>query len=74
MIWGWCASTGFTENVGEIVVVPGDTRHVNWSIIRSRFVREEKLVDLSVVHLRETGECCGIDKGNLQRNQQGWRG
>ena len=59
---------GFTEIVGEIMVVQRDTRHVNWSIIRSGFVREEKLVDLSIVHLREMGKGCGIDKGNLQSN------
>ena len=46
-MWGWCASVGLTENVGEVVVVQGDTHHVNWSIVRSGFVGEEELVDLS---------------------------
>ena len=65
---GWCASTCFTENISEIVVVRGDSHPVNQSIVRSRFVGEEKLEDLSIVHLRETGEGCGIDKGNLRSN------
>ena len=43
-------------------------------ILRSRFVREEELVDLSIVHLREMGKSCGIDEGNLQSHQWGWRG
>ena len=73
-MWGQCASACFTEDVGEVVVVQGDSRHVNWSIVRRRFVREEKLEDLSIVHLREIGEGCGVDEGNLQSNQQGWRG
>ena len=71
---GQCASAGFTENVSEVVVVRGDTHHVNQSIVRSRFVREKELVDLSIAHLREMGKSCSIDKGNLQSNQQGWRG
>ena len=73
-MWEIHNSTGFTENISEIVVVRGDTRHVNQSIIRSEFVGEEELVDLSVIHLREMGESCGIDEGNLQSNQQGQRG
>ena len=73
-MWGWCVSTDFTEDVSEVVVVQGDTRHVNRSIIRSGFVREEKLLDLSIVHLREMGKGCSIDEGNLQSNQQGQRG
>ena len=51
-----------------------DTPHINQSVIRSGFVREEKLVDLSVVHLREMGKSCGIDEGNLQSNESGWSG
>ena len=70
----WCASMCFTENVGEVMVVRGDTRHVNQSVVRSGFVREEELVDLSIVHLRETGEGCSIDEGNLQSNQWDQRG
>ena len=71
---GQCASAGFTENVSEVMVVRGDTCHVNQSIIRSEFVREEELVDLSIIHLREMGESCSIDEGNLWSNQQGRRG
>ena len=56
------------------MVVQEDTCHVNWSVIRSGFVREEELVDLSAIHLRETGESCGIDEGNLQRATSGVRG
>ena len=56
LMQGQCASAGFTENVGEVVVVQGDTHHVNQSIVRSGFVGEEELVDLSIVHLRETGK------------------
>ena len=73
-MWGRCASGCFTENVSEVVVVQGDTRHVNWSVVRSGSVGEEKLVDLSIVHLRETGKGCGVDEGYLQSNQWGWRG
>ena len=73
-MWGQCAGTGFTEDVSKITVVQGDTHHVNRSIIRSRFVGEEELVDLSIVHPREMGKSCGIDKGNLWSNQQGQRG
>ena len=47
------------------MVVQGDTHHVNWSVIRSGFVGEEKLVDLSVIHLREMGKSYGVDEGNL---------
>ena len=73
-MWGRCASACFTEDVGEVMVVQGDTCHINQSVIRSGFVREEELVDLSIIHLRETGKGCGIDKGNLWSNQRGWRG
>ena len=61
-----------TEDVGEVVVVQRDTCHVNQSVIRGRFVREEKLVYLSIIHLRETGEGCGIDEGNFWSNEGGW--
>ena len=71
---GQCASMGFTEIIGEIMVAQRDTCHVNQSIVRNRFVREEKLVDLGVIHLRETGNCCGIDEGNLWSNQRGQKG
>ena len=75
-MWSGCAGTGFTEDVGEIVVVQRDTCHVDWSIVGGGFVREEKLVDLSIVHLREMGKSCGIDEGNLWSNKWGqsrWR-
>ena len=62
---------GFTEDIGKVMVVLGGTRHVNWSIVRGGFVREEKLADLSIVYLRETGESCSIDKRNFQSNERG---
>ena len=71
---GWCASVCFTEDVSEVVVVRGDTHHINRSVVRSGFVREKELVDLSIVHLREMGEGSGVDEGNLWSNQRGQRG
>ena len=37
----------------------------------SGFVRKEKLIDLSIIHLREAGEGCGVDKGDFQSNERG---
>ena len=53
---------GFTENVSEVMVVHQDTSHVSQSIIRGCFVREEKLVDLSIVHIREMGKSYALMK------------
>ena len=60
---------GFTENVGELMVVWQNASHVDQGVIRSGLVGKKKLVDLVIVHFRETGEGCCIDEGNLQSNK-----
>ena len=70
------AGMGFTEDIGEVIVVHQDTSHVNQSIVRGGFVKEKELVDLSIIHLGEMGQGCCIDKLNLWSNKQGqsrWR-
>ena len=56
---------GFTEDVCKFIIVCWDTSHVNGSIVGGSLVREEELVDLSIIHLGEMGEGCCIDKGNF---------
>ena len=68
-----CAGAGFTENISKIMVVQRDTTHVDQSIVRSGFVGEEKLIDLSVIHLRETGKGCDVDERDFWRNKGGQR-
>ena len=61
---------GFTEDVGEFVLVWRNASHVNWSIIGGGLVGKEELVDLVVIHFREMGKSyyC-IDEGNFQSNK-----
>ena len=61
---------GFTENVGELVVVWQNASHIDWSVIGSGLVRKKELVDLVIVHFRETGEGCCIEEGNFRSNEQ----
>ena len=56
---------GFTEDVGELVVVWRNTSHVDQSVIGGSLVKNKKLVDLVIIHFRETGEGCCIDKGDF---------
>ena len=63
---------GFTENVGELVVVWWNTSHVDRGIIGSGLVRKKELVDLVIIHFREMGEGCCIDEGNLWSNEWSW--
>ena len=60
---------GFTEDVGEFMVVWQNASHVNRSVIRGGLVRKEELVDLVIIHFRETGESCCVDEGNFQSNK-----
>ena len=62
--------TGFTEDIGELLVVWQNASHVNQSIIRGSLVGKEELVDLVIIHLGEMGKGCCIDKGNFQSNEQ----
>ena len=55
--------TGFTEDIGELMVVWRNASHVDQSVIRGSLVRKEELVDLVIVHFRKTGERCCIDEG-----------
>ena len=64
--------TGFTENVGELMVVWKNASHVDWGVIGSGLVRKKELVDLVLIHFREMGEGCCIDEGNLWSNEQSW--
>ena len=57
---------GFTEDVGEFMVVWQNASHVNWNIIGGGLVRKEELVDLVIVHFREMGKSCCINKGNFR--------
>ena len=61
---------GFTEDVGELVVVWRNTSHVDQSVIGGDLVGKEELVDLVIVHFREMGKSCCIDKGNFRSNKQ----
>ena len=45
---------GFTENIGELMVVWQNASHVDQSIIGGGLVQKKELVDLVVVHFRET--------------------
>ena len=63
---------GFTENVSELMVVWWNASHVDRGIIRSGLVRKKELVDLVIIHFRETGEGCCIDEGNLRSNEWSW--
>ena len=60
---------GFTENISELMVVWWNASHVDWGVIRSSLVRKKELVDLVIVHFRETGEGCYIDEGNFRSNK-----
>ena len=53
---------GFTEDVGEFVVVWWNASHVDWSIIRSSLVRKKELVDLVIIHFREMGKGCCVEE------------
>ena len=66
---------GFTEDVSEFMVVCWNASHVNQSVIGGSLVGKEELVDLVIVHFRETGKSCCIDEGNYQSNEwsQSWR-
>ena len=64
---------GFTENVGELVVVWRNASHVDRSVIRRGLVGKKELVDLVIIHFRDMGEGCCIDEGNLWSNEQSWR-
>ena len=66
---------GFTENVCKFMVVWWNASHVDRSIIGSSLVGKEELVDLVIVHLRETGKGCCVDEGNFWSNKwsQSWR-
>ena len=63
---------GFTEDVSKLVVVWWNTSHVDWSIIGGGLVGKEKLVDLVIIHFRESGKSCCIDEGNFRSNKQSW--
>ena len=71
-MWSGGRGTGFTEDIGELVVVWQNTSHVDWSIIRGGLVRKEKLVDLVIVYFRKTGKSCCVDEGNFQSNERSW--
>ena len=62
----WSGSGGmvFAENVSELMIVWRNASHVDRSVIGSGLVRKKELVDLVIVHFRETGEGCCVDKGN----------
>ena len=66
---------GFTENVGELMVVWRNASHVDRSIIGSGLVGKKELIDLVIVYFREMGEGCCIDEGNFWSNGQNrsWR-
>ena len=66
---------GFTENVGELMVVWWNASHVDWGIIRSGLVRKKELVDLVIIHFRKMGKGCCVDEGNFWSNEQSrsWR-
>ena len=63
---------GFTEAVSELVVVWQNASHVNRSVIGGSLVGKEELVDLIIVHFRETGKSCCVDKGNFWSNERSW--
>ena len=64
-MWSRSGGAGFAENVGELVVVWRNTSHVDLGVIGSGLVRKKELVDLVIVHFRETGEGCCVDEGNF---------
>ena len=65
-MWSNGVSTGFTEDIGEVMIVHQDTT-LYQSIIGGRFVRDEELEDLGIVHLGEMGKgCCCIDEGDVR--------
>ena len=71
-MWSGSGGVGFTENIGELMVVSQNTSHVDRGVIGSGLVRKKELVDLVIVHFRETGEGCCIDEGNLRSYEQSW--
>ena len=71
-MWSGSGGVGSTGDVGELVVVWWNTSHVDQSIIGGGLVGKEKLVDLVIVHFRETGKSCCIDEEDFQRNEQNW--
>ena len=71
-MWSGGGGAGFTENVGELMVVWWNASHVHRGIIGSGLVGKKELVDLVIVHFREMGEGCCIDKGNLWSNEWSW--
>ena len=64
--------TGFAENIGELMVVWWNASHVDQGILGSSLVGKKELVDLVIIHFRETGEGCCVDEGNLQSKEQSW--
>ena len=74
-MWSGSGGAGFTENVGELMVVWRNASHVDQSINGSSLVGKKELVDLVIIHFRETGEGCCIDKGDLRSNKwsRSWR-
>ena len=60
-----CRGMGFTENIGELVVVWWNASHVDWGVIGSGLGGKKELVDLVIVHFRETGEGCCVDEGTF---------
>ena len=69
-MWSGSRGVGFAENVSELVVVWQNASHVDWGIIRSGLVGKKELVDLVIVHFREMGKGCCVDKGNFWSNEQ----
>ena len=61
---------GFAENIGEFMVVWLNASHVDWGVIGSSLVGKKELVDLVIVHFRETGEGCCVDEGNFRSNER----
>ena len=71
-MWSGSRGVGFTENVGELMVVWRNASHVDQGVIGSGLVRKKELVDLVIIHFRETGKGCCIDEGNLWSNERSW--
>ena len=69
-MWSGSGGAGFAENVGELVVVWQNASHVDRGTIGSGLVGQKELVDLVIVHFRETGEGCCIEEGNFRSNEQ----
>ena len=71
-MWSGSGGVGFAESVGEFMVVWRNASHVDWGVLGSGLVGQKELVDLVIVHFRETDEGCCIDKRNFQSNKQSW--